>query len=49
MAILKGMKNMLFDALTDYCDKRYQIFGDKCGNENCTHPSGKCTGRSCQI
>ena len=35
---------MLFDMLTEYCDKRYQVFGNKCGNTNCTHPSGDCSG-----
>ena len=35
---------MLFDALIDYCDKKYQTYGEKCGNVNCSHPSGNCTG-----
>lgn len=35
---------MLIDTLVDYCDKKYTILEEKCGNCECTHPSGKCSG-----
>ena len=35
---------MLIDNIVDYCNKKYIAFGDKCGNDTCSHPSGKCSG-----
>lgn len=35
---------MLIDDVVEYCDKKYTTYGNKCGNVNCSHPSGKCSG-----
>lgn len=35
---------MLIDTIVDFCDKKYTTLAEKCGNDKCTHPSGKCSG-----
>lgn len=35
---------MLIDDIVDYCNKKYNTLGDKCGNGVCSHPTGKCSG-----
>lgn len=35
---------MLFSDIVDYCDRKYQTFGAKCGCDSCSHPSGTCSG-----
>lgn len=35
---------MLLDTIVDFCDKKYSTLSDKCGNGNCTHPTGSCSG-----
>ena len=41
---MKGIKYMLIDDIVDFCNKKYITFGDKCGNSECTHPTGECSG-----
>ena len=36
--------NMLIDDIVDFCNKKYITFGDKCGNDTCSHPSNECSG-----
>lgn len=35
---------MLIDRIIKYSNKQFLIYGDKCGNTFCNHPSGKCSG-----
>lgn len=35
---------MLIDTIVDFCDKKYVSLFGKCGNGDCTHPSGGCSG-----
>ena len=35
---------MLFDEVVDYSSEIYLSFGNRCGNVNCNHPSGNCSG-----
>lgn len=35
---------MLINDIVEFCNKKYITYGDKCGNDNCSHPSGKCSG-----
>ena len=35
---------MLFDNIIEFADKKYQTYGNKCGNIQCTHPCGNCSG-----
>lgn len=35
---------MLINDITDFCDKKYRTYGNKCGCGQCNHPSKKCSG-----
>lgn len=35
---------MLIDRIIKYSNKQFLIYGDRCGNTFCNHPSGKCSG-----
>ena len=35
---------MLIEEIVDFCDKKFNTYGDKCGCQTCNHPAQKCSG-----